>query len=312
MIKAYLIVVALAVTLISLALGCIYGISHLFGQPNFGGTELWVNVIFAVGFPLIIISIGLFVEPAKKEVLKAISSVGDALNANVTRIYIFGESRTGKTTFIGGVVALKPPATQLSTQDRRVYLAKVLLDLTQGKYVDLKIQDYRGERPEDGIYMDEAFAGPVGSPRVNIIFFMVDLFDEELKKGTKTPLTDDEFSSVYGERSWSEMEKRVERNKGYVSPAIMRAIVSRLLNVNKIKAVVLVINKVNLVEAMQQAGHIDKSKSASEISLSQYDATIRALHEICESSGLQGKNKVWILSVKDITDTRSRLFEILG
>lgn len=311
MFKAYVIVLALAVALVSLVMGSIYGVYHLFGEPNFGGTEVWVNVIFAIAVPLILACVGFFVDSAGKEITKAVSAVRDSLDSNTKRIFICGESRTGKTTFIGGVVALRPPATQLSTFDRKVYLAKVLPDLTKGTYVNLKIQDYRGERPEDAINMDEAFAGPAGSPRVNIIFFMVDLFAEKLKEGTKTPLTDEEFAQVYGKKSWSEMEKRVTINKNYVSTVVMRSIISRLLDVNRIEAVVLVINKVNLLEAMQRAGHIDNSKSATEIALSQYDTTIKSLHDICQSSGLQGKDHTWVLSVKDVTQTRSRLYDFL-
>jgi len=256
--------------------------------------------------------ITIIIDPIKQQIIYSFDQVREQFFKRGCRIYFYGNGRTGKTTLIGGLISIRIPQKGVKTKKRRIYKAKVLLDFQSNKYVPLQLQDYKGQAPKDAFFPDQRFAGSIGKSRIHVILFVVDIFDELMKKD-KTIMSDDELYKYYSTKTEVKIGARVAENKEYINSVTISVILSRLLNRERLIGVILVINKIDLLQELINNGKIKTSKTTEEYAKNLYEDTANHIQKFCNENDLaEGLFNIWCVSAQHGFKTRqmfAKLFD---
>lgn len=219
------------------------------------------------------------------------------------RILIFGAPGSGKTTFIRRVVALRQSPTEPSTTKTSIYRLVAPLDLGSKGYIKVDILDYRGEHPSD-LFLEGpvGFFGFKGARRVNVILFMVDTFPAFHDEKTGKPLTDEEVIAKQGARAQEIIESRIRQIERYITPSTIQTVFSLSFHEHRTFAVRLVVNKIDFLERLAQAGHVDlRGRTPEEFSRGLFESVRTDIENACKQNDIVDLFDVRVLSAKQRT-----------
>ncbi|MCL1473584.1 hypothetical protein [Argonema antarcticum] len=180
------------------------------------------------------------------------------IKKSIYRICTFGRAGSGKTTFITTAFTFCDTAKPIiSTENFDYYNYKVPLELRN--YMDVEIADYRGQKPGQIInHADPGFFGAEGSRVLNAIVFIVDLIPRKNDEHGN-PLNDEAlFNWLIDGDIIDKIKERVYEQESYIGDAILEILIDSLHSKN-LKSVILVINKLDLIDKLIDNGHLDIS-----------------------------------------------------
>ena len=121
-------------------------------------TSVASSFFLGLGLPVVISIAALIATPFRKDVETSFVYFFDALRGGACRVFVFGRSRTGKTTLVADLVAIDRSKRRPPTPDFVIYELKAALELGPvTKYINLRISDYRGEDPAQVIINQDPF-----------------------------------------------------------------------------------------------------------------------------------------------------------
>lgn len=180
------------------------------------------------------------------------------IKKSIYRICTFGRAGSGKTTFITTTFTFDDTAKPIrSTESFDYYSCKVQLELRNS--MDVAIADYRGQTPAQIVNnTDPKFFGAKGSRVLNAIVFIVDLMPRKNDEHGN-PLNDEAlFNWLIDGNIIDKIKDRVYEQESYIGDATLQILFDNLHSKN-LKSVILVINKLDLIDKLIDNGHLDIS-----------------------------------------------------
>lgn len=212
------------------------------------------GLLVGLGLPVVIAIAAVVFRPVRKEIEQSFSYVGDLAAGDACRIFVFGRSRSGKTTLVSSLVAVDQSLGRTETKDFTVYKLKAPLRIDDVKYIDLRISDYRGQLPAQVLVdHDPAFFGYSGNRRINAVIFIVDMFPEEVDKHGSA-LDDEKLVEKYGSDAESVINKRVAEHYDYLTPEVIGCVFALCFSKENLIAVRLLVNKIDLIDKLARNG----------------------------------------------------------
>lgn len=190
-------------------------------------------------------------------------------------IFLYGHSASGKSTFIQRTFTLGTNKLN-STDDFDYYEFVRATDMGSNRQMKLRIADYRGQNPAQllqQIKQNEA---------IDCLLFMVDIapaYSDSMKAYNST----DELLAVMAQDVEKCIYERVEDHKAYMSKFLLQIIFEYALNPN-LKSVYFLINKMDLLEKLQQWGKMDRTLDLEVYAKSFYNSIIKEIQRFCEQN----------------------------
>lgn len=204
--------------------------------------------------------------------------------SNQCRIFVFGLSRSGKTTMIRRLLTEDKPKSERSTDDFDVYDDNVRLGLQDPKWYSVGFTDYKGQKQSQVLqYPPEKFFGPPGNRLINVIFFVVDLFPVKDDKG-HVFLDDQELIGFCRLNAENIIQSRVQKNLDYITEHTIELVFEAAYSKQNLFAIRLLVNKSDVLEEIISRGYIpDKNfKDMEKYALNLYAVLEENIKEACK------------------------------
>lgn len=227
-------------------------------------------------------------------------------------LFIYGHSGSGKTSFIKKLFVFGKGNT-VSTENFDYYTPDVFLDIKAikgskrnqkaNKKIQTNIADYKGQK------VTQIFDGLQKNPYVNAVLFFADVAPSYSEEGRK--LTHSQIIELMSENFEEELMKRVNihRNK-YLSEFLIQAVFEYAYNRENLKSVRFVVNKMDILEDLQNKGIIDKDVNLEEYVLEIYQETIGHIEKFCKANSIPYFQTELISATKSM-NTREMFTELL-
>ncbi|WP_341737113.1 GTPase domain-containing protein [Microcoleus sp. CAWBG640] len=176
------------------------------------------------------------------------------------RICVFGRAGSGKTTFIETAFTLTDPdRNRISTDVFDYYKFPVQVGLKN--FRDVAIADYQGQNPSQVILESPPdFFGTPKNRVINAILFIVDLVPRKVD-GQGLPYNDEDILKWLKNGDISDkIEERVREHYDYIGDAMLQVMLSNLYSKN-LKTVIVLINKLDIIEKLTDNGDLTLSNS---------------------------------------------------
>jgi len=230
------------------------------------------------------------------------------------KIFIFGLSRSGKSTLIEQVFGASAPLPHTATTtDFHIYSHPVRLSLVPEKLVQISICDYKGQKPSQVLVDPPDFFGSRNDRRINILTFLVDCVPEITDSGG-TVLTDDEIVTTYSRGAKKKLQDRASEHEEYLGrPSIEMAFSASLSKRKNLFAVRLLMNKIDLLEDIFSRGYLDGSAAGplDRLALTLVSPIASKIEKACRDNDIQDF-AVGFVSAKtgrNVKETFGPLFE---
>lgn len=253
------------------------------------------------------------VAPLRDELDVAVKDLFAVLSTPACRIFIYGPSGVGKTTLITRIVALRQRAQHASTEEVfNVHKMTAPLDLSSKQEIQVHFSDFRGQRP--GKVFTNApfhFFGVPGRRRINVVLFMVDAFPSYNDEITKRPLSTDQIVSKYGRQAKKIIKERLQEIQEYISQATIETVFELAFSSRNLFAVRLLINKVDLIEALADGGLIDiGEQTAAAYCESLFSSINKHISEACSDNSISDLYSTKLISAEKRTGVDEFITEL--
>ena len=267
------------------------------------------GLLIGLGSPVVVAILALAIEPVRKEIQQSFAYVVELMAGEACRIFVFGRSRSGKTTLVSSLVAVDQSLPRTETKDFTVYELRAPVRLNNVKHINLKISDYRGEQSSQVLVNhDPAFFGADGNRRINALIFIVDMFPEEIDEHGNA-LDNDKLAERYGKDAEKVIEKRVEGHYQYLSPQVIGCAFTLCFNKDRLIAVRLLVNKIDLLDNLVKKGYLilPTGVSAENYAEQKYADLFKILQRYCAEANISDRLESYTISATQSRGT-GRMF----
>lgn len=229
------------------------------------------------------------------------------------RIALIGMGRSGKTSLIRQLLTEDPPRQEESTETFDVFEDTKRFGLENPKRHTIAIADYRGQQLSQlTVEHPTTFFGPPGNRRINAILFIVDMFPE-LKNSRDEALTDEESIHLFSKDPPFWIKDRVKDQKEYITRYTIEQVFSLCYNKSNLQTVILLINKIDLLEMLVSLGHLQlaKNETCDSYVKKLFADTAKELKKACTSNELS-EPSVYTISAKTGINIENVLHQVLG
>lgn len=192
-------------------------------------------------------------------------------------IFIYGHSASGKSTFIQRTFTLGTDKLN-STDDFDYYEFNRPKNMGSADQIKFRIADYRGQNPAQLLEQIKR------NQAIDCLLFMVDIappYSDSMKAYYST----DELLAVMAQDVEKCIYERVQDHKAYMSRFLLQIIFQYALNPN-LKSVYFLINKMDLLEKLQQWGKIDRTLDLEVYAKSFYNSIIKEVKTFCDNNNI--------------------------
>jgi GTPase SAR1 family protein len=206
------------------------------------------------------------------------------------RVLVYGLPGSGKTTLIKNMLSVSAPHVEISTDEYDVYQNEVTLSLKPLRKMSVAVADYKGDKPSQIIVSPpQDFFGEEGNKKINAIIFVVDMFPRSFDE-CGNPLVPDKTRDFilesYKKNTLKLIKNRVKETKEYITKWDIEEVFTVAFNKTNLRSVRLVINKIDLLRAIIEAGYVPGVSVASleNYALKAFSEIERNISMACEQN----------------------------
>lgn len=200
-----------------------------------------------------------------------------AFTVETLDIFIYGHSASGKSTFIQRTFTLGTDKLN-STDDFDYYEFNRATNMGSADQIKFRIADYRGQNPAQLLEQIKQ------NRAIDCLLFMVDI--APAYSASMKAYSSDELLAVMAKDVEKCIYERVEEHKAYLSRFLIQIIFQYALNPN-LKSVYFLINKIDLLEQLQQLDKIDRTLNIEAYAKSFYKSIIGEIKKFCEHNDIE-------------------------
>jgi len=222
-------------------------------------------------------------------------------------LFLYGRSRSGKTTVVKSLLVGNVPPHEESTAEFKYYRKPVELDLD--KTVQVGILDYRGQKPSQVLLNPEIaqYIGKIGQPIVTGLVVIVDLVPELLDPQGNL-FSDEDLVEWLQTDAETKIAKRIKTNLDYTTSPLIQLLFERTYS-QHLRHVRLLINKIDLLKSAEAKGYL-VVPDLEEYVLNHFREVEGTLRKACEDNQIADFS-THIISAKQVNDVRNALDGVL-